>query len=128
MKALRAAFVGIVVVLVAVAVFFGVSGTSGQIVVAGKDFDEQTIIGEMAAQLIEEKLGLTVERKFNLDAGIDASQDTLPKRLLSEPIPEGPSRGAVNRLEEMLPGYYAERGWDENGVPTPEKLEALGLA
>jgi len=68
-----------------------------------------------------------IERQFNLDAGIDASQDTLPKRLLSEPIPEGPSKGAVNRLDEMLPTYYTERGWDTAGVPTPDKLASLGL-
>jgi aldehyde:ferredoxin oxidoreductase len=28
----------------------------------------------------------------------------------------------------MLPKFYQVRGWDENGVPTREKLEALGLA
>jgi aldehyde:ferredoxin oxidoreductase len=27
----------------------------------------------------------------------------------------------------MLPEYYQLRGWDENGVPTPEKLTELGL-
>ena len=68
-----------------------------------------------------------IERQFNLGAGIDASQDTLPKRLLEEPIKEGPSKGNVHRLAELLPDYYLERGWDEKGVPTKEKLEALGL-
>jgi aldehyde:ferredoxin oxidoreductase len=28
----------------------------------------------------------------------------------------------------MLPVYYRERGWDEEGVPTEEKLAELGLA
>lgn len=68
-----------------------------------------------------------IERVFNLQAGIDASQDTLPKRLLEEPIPEGPSKGNVHRLSELLPQYYKERGWDEKGIPTKEKLEQLGL-
>jgi len=27
----------------------------------------------------------------------------------------------------MLPGYYQERGWDENGVPTKAKLKELAL-
>jgi aldehyde:ferredoxin oxidoreductase len=27
----------------------------------------------------------------------------------------------------MLEEFYALRGWDQNGVPTPEKLGALGL-
>jgi len=68
-----------------------------------------------------------IERQFNLSAGIDASQDTLPKRLLEEPIPEGPSKGHVHRLSELLPEYYSERGWDEKGIPTEKKLKELGL-
>jgi aldehyde:ferredoxin oxidoreductase len=68
-----------------------------------------------------------LERIWNLKAGIDPSQDTLPKRLLEEPIPSGPSKGHLARLSEMLPLYYKERGWDEKGIPTPEKLEALGV-
>ena len=68
-----------------------------------------------------------IERMFNLAAGIDPSQDTLPKRLLEDPIPEGASKGAVNLLDQLLPGYYQERGWGEDGIPTDEKLQALGL-
>jgi len=68
-----------------------------------------------------------IERLFNLYAGIDPSQDTLPKRLLEDPIANGPSKGHVNRLSETLPEYYKARGWTENGLPTEEKLEALGL-
>lgn len=67
-----------------------------------------------------------IERLFNLKAGIDPSQDKLPKRLLHEPIPEGPSKGHVNRLEELLPGYYEVRGWKE-GIPTDERKMLLGL-
>ena len=69
-----------------------------------------------------------LERLFNLKAGIDSTQDTLPKRLLTEPVPAGPSKGHVHRLGEMLGGYYKERGWDEKGVPTKEKLTELGIA
>jgi aldehyde:ferredoxin oxidoreductase len=36
-------------------------------------------------------------------------------------------KGRVARLGEMLPGYYKVRGWDENGVPSAEKLKELGL-
>lgn len=68
-----------------------------------------------------------IEKIFNLKAGIDKSQDTLPKRLLEEAIPEGPSKGNVHRLAELLPEYYQQRGWDENGTPTKERLEALGI-
>jgi aldehyde:ferredoxin oxidoreductase len=30
-------------------------------------------------------------------------------------------------LDAMLDEYYRARGWDENGVPTPEKLHSLGI-
>jgi aldehyde:ferredoxin oxidoreductase len=69
-----------------------------------------------------------MERMYNLAAGIDPSQDRLPKRLLEEPMPDGPSKGQVHRLPELLPQYYRERGWDERGIPTPAKLAALELA
>lgn len=68
-----------------------------------------------------------IERLFNLDAGIDPSQDTLPKRLLKDPIPEGPSKGHVAQLSELLPKYYEVRGWSKEGLPTQERLEKLGL-
>lgn len=67
-----------------------------------------------------------LERMFNLDAGIDPSQDTLPKRLLSEPIAEGPSQGYVTRLDELLPEYYSIRGWND-GIPSEERKAQLGL-
>ncbi len=68
-----------------------------------------------------------LERVFNLKAGISPEADSLPRRLLEEPIVEGPSKGYVNRLSELLPKYYQERGWDEKGVPSKEKLSLLGL-
>jgi len=69
-----------------------------------------------------------LERVFNLKAGIDPSQDTLPKRLLKDPIGAGPLKGEVAKLDQMLPEYYQLRGWDEGGIPTNEKLKELGLA
>ncbi|MDF2530797.1 MAG: Aldehyde ferredoxin oxidoreductase [Clostridia bacterium] len=69
----------------------------------------------------------TLERLFNLQAGIDPAQDTLPKRLLEDPIPEGPSKGNVHRLSELLPEYYTLRGWGENGIPEADRLSKLGL-
>lgn len=68
-----------------------------------------------------------LERQWLLNAGFTAADDTLPKRLLQEPIPHGPTQGQVNRLYEMLPEYYSLRGWNERGEPTSEKLAALGL-
>jgi aldehyde:ferredoxin oxidoreductase len=68
-----------------------------------------------------------LERLFNIRAGFSGADDTLPKRMLEEPMPEGPAQGQLCRLKDMLPEYYAIRGWDEQGVPTQEKRRALGL-
>jgi aldehyde:ferredoxin oxidoreductase len=68
-----------------------------------------------------------LERLFNFEAGLSGADDTLPPRMLSEPIPEGPMAGKVCRLDEMLPEYYELRGWTADGTPTEEKLVQLGL-
>jgi len=69
-----------------------------------------------------------LERLFNIRAGFSGKDDTLPQRMLKEPLPEGPAKGQVCKLNEMLPDYYEIRGWDKKGVPTEDKLKALGLA
>ena len=68
-----------------------------------------------------------LERLWNLKAGLTAADDTLPPRMLNDPIPKGPSKGAVNRLGEMMPEYYRLHRWGPDGVPTPEKLAELAL-
>ena len=68
-----------------------------------------------------------LERLFNLKAGLNAKDDSLPPRILEEPLKSGASKGSVSRFPEMLPTYYQLRGWDAAGVPTPAKLQALGL-
>lgn len=69
----------------------------------------------------------TLEKLFNLKAGLTKADDTLPKRLLEDQIAEGPSKGNVHRLDVLLPEYYNVRGWDGEGVPTDDTLKALGL-
>ncbi len=68
-----------------------------------------------------------LERLFLLEAGFTSADDTLPDRMLKEPLTEGPAQGHVVYLDQMLPEFYRLRGWDSNGVPTPEKLTSLGL-
>jgi aldehyde:ferredoxin oxidoreductase len=67
-----------------------------------------------------------IERLMNNQYGADEEQDALPRRFLEEPMPDGPAKGQISHLSEMLPEYYAIRGW-ENGRPTKDKLEELGL-
>ena len=71
-----------------------------------------------------------VARAWNIRAGFTRADDTLPDRLLMEPLKTGASQGHRLSPEDrdfMLNEYYSLRGWDARGVPTPERLKALGL-
>ena len=59
-------------------------------------------------------------------AGIDPSQDTLPKRMF-EPLPDGPQKGAVHQLSKLLPEYYELRGWNADGTIPESTLKELGI-
>jgi aldehyde:ferredoxin oxidoreductase len=77
------------------------------------------------------------ERVYNLGRlyavreGIRRDDDTLPARLMDEPLPGGPAKGMVidrQTLDSLLDAYYDLRGWDPaTGIPTPERLRQLGL-
>jgi aldehyde:ferredoxin oxidoreductase len=70
---------------------------------------------------------LNAERLFLNNAGFTAADDNLPTRLTNEPLPDGPAKGKVCHLKEMLEEYYQERGWTPDGIPKEAKLEELGL-
>jgi aldehyde:ferredoxin oxidoreductase len=69
-----------------------------------------------------------LERIWNLKAGFTAKDDTLPERMLKDPIKTGPSKGKLSKVLKMLPEYYKLRGWDKNGIPLDEKLKELSLS
>jgi len=72
----------------------------------------------------------TLERAFNVREGLSRKDDTLPYRVLHEPIPSGPSQGMYcppAELDVMLDEYYRLRGWSRDGIPTADKLRELGL-
>ena len=70
-------------------------------------------------------------RAYCVREGIRRELDILPKRLMEEPLPQGPAQGMVmdrETLELMKAAYYQFRGWDKStGVPTTEKLVELEL-
>jgi aldehyde:ferredoxin oxidoreductase len=68
-----------------------------------------------------------LQRLFNARAGFSRKDDTLPPRLLEEPISTGSAAGRVWRREPLLSEYYRVRGWDEEGRPTEEKLANLWI-
>ena len=69
---------------------------------------------------------VNLQRLFNLRCGATGADDRLPPRLLT-PTPDGSHAGRVPDLARQLEEYYRERGWDADGVPGAERLEALGL-
>jgi aldehyde:ferredoxin oxidoreductase len=110
------------------------------------DMAVPTIACQNTADLMEAITGLTftpedvmrvgerltnLAKAFNVRAGFARSDDTLPERLMTEPLKGGASKGQLisrEDLDKMLDEYYAERGWDvKTGVPTRAKLSELGL-
>ena len=57
------------------------------------------------------------DRKMNIDFGVTAEQDTLPKRFTHEPLKEGASKGQVVPIGRMVKEYYKAKGWSGQGVP-----------
>jgi len=79
-------------------------------------------------QVAERTFNLT--RVFNMREGFTRADDHAPARVLEEPLPDGPTRGAfVKRsdFEKMLDEFYEISGWDKTGTPTDAKLKELGL-
>jgi aldehyde:ferredoxin oxidoreductase len=68
-----------------------------------------------------------LERLYNLREGFIRKDDTLPKRMMEEPLKDGPAKGRVVNLVPQLEEYYRYRGWDSEGVPSKAKLKQLGL-
>jgi aldehyde:ferredoxin oxidoreductase len=106
-------------------IFAGVHFLSNQLLnlleaATGAGYTEETMM--LAGDRI-----FNLQRLFNLKAGISGKDDILPKRILEESVLDGDNQGKVVMLGEMLPEYYKLRGWDKNGIPTPDKLRQLGL-
>ncbi|MFO7963605.1 MAG: aldehyde ferredoxin oxidoreductase family protein [Desulfobacterales bacterium] len=70
---------------------------------------------------------LNLQRAFACREGITRKDDVLPERLVT-PLPDGGAAGKAADLEYQLNEYYQLRGWNETGIPTKDKLQALGLS
>jgi aldehyde:ferredoxin oxidoreductase len=90
--------------------------------VTGHDFAPQLM--EIGARIY------TLERLILNREGIRRQDDLLPERITKEAVPSGPTKGRILTEEmyaTMLDEYYEARGWDADGVPTPETVQRLGL-
>jgi aldehyde:ferredoxin oxidoreductase len=87
--------------------------------------------GRQAAPDIFDQVGERIwnlTRRFNLAHGMDPAEDTLPRRFVQEPLPDGPARGhkiSETDMAVMRRAYYLGRGWDASGVPEPATLNRL---
>lgn len=88
--------------------------------VTGWDVDTEEILktGERLYNL---------KRLYNVSLGVSRKDDTLPHRILTRKRGTGGSAECLPHLGLMLSDYYAARGWSEDGIPTRETLEELGL-
>jgi aldehyde:ferredoxin oxidoreductase len=105
----------------------------------------ETLTPEVVADLLSAGLGkeVTVDellvageriwnlnRLFNLKAGFTAADDRLPEKAMKRQLKKGLNDGRVFSAEDFASSkqlYYRLRDWDTEGVPSAEKLAALGL-
>jgi len=67
---------------------------------------------------------------FNVKFGAHRTDDYPPPRAFDEKMYDDVSDGAIilrEQYDEALSGYYEERRWTEDGIPTKALLEELGL-
>lgn len=71
----------------------------------------------------------TLERLFNLRAGLKWEDDTLPERFSNEPILVAGKERFIPRdiIDRMRSDYYGVREWDSQGRPTPSLLKNLNI-
>lgn len=74
---------------------------------------------------------INIARLINLREGLTRKDDTLPWKVMNQPIQDdGPVKGAVVPQEELdllLDDYYTARGWTVDGIPTKAKLKELSM-
>ena len=71
---------------------------------------------------------VAAKKLFNIRAGWQPEEDTLPARFLEESVPED-DRATLSRhrLTDLVKAYNVTRGWTEQGWIEPARQEALGL-
>jgi len=88
-----------------------------------KEFADVANLMEVGERII------CLERCFNIREGFRRKDDTLPRRMFSEPLRQGgpADNQIVERLDELIDEYYEAAGYTKEGIPTVEKLKDLGI-
>jgi aldehyde:ferredoxin oxidoreductase len=68
-----------------------------------------------------------LKRLFNVRCGITRADDRIPPRLQT-PLSEGLVKNKSLTIDAMLEAYYKYRGWDQDGIPTKNKLIELQIS
>ena len=68
-----------------------------------------------------------LKRAYNVMLGISEKDDVLPARIYGLLRPGRPVEEGKELFFQMRRDYYAQRGWNDQGIPKKEKLLALGL-
>ena len=69
-----------------------------------------------------------LRRAFNIREGASRTDDSLPERFTAEPAREGPCKGEIVELEQMLDEYYKAWGIDvKTGLIPYERMVELDL-
>ncbi|MHC4599724.1 MAG: aldehyde ferredoxin oxidoreductase C-terminal domain-containing protein, partial [Planctomycetota bacterium] len=89
---------------------------------------------DMNAEILLEvaERALTLERMFNLRAGLTRRDDWIPERFFEPPYGAGAEaapEAAMDReaFRGLVDGYYERHGWNPNGIPTDLRKRELGL-
>ena len=72
---------------------------------------------------------VTAKKKFNILAGWTPNEDTLPERMLREPLPDDTrAQLSQERLQALVEAYNLQRGWTAQGWIEPSQSEAKSLS
>ena len=89
-----------------------------------EQFEDHEYLRTVAERIIN------LERAFIVREGFTRKDDTFPIRITNEPLLTrgAPGDGQVVRnLDRFLDRYYRIRGWTEQGAPSRQKLNELGI-
>lgn len=68
-----------------------------------------------------------LKRMYNCRLGTSRKDDFLPYRFMTLERTGEDLNNQLPPMGRLLSDYYTYRGWSEDGIPTPGKLEELGL-
>jgi len=94
----------------------------------GKELKAATGLDYTNMELLKtSERGIALQRLINVRDGLSRKDDTLPPKMLQAAVIGGRAGKSPIAFDRMLDDYYKLRGWDENGIPTANTLEELGL-